>query len=116
MQITPLCDRMRPCLKRKKKKKKENKETEALAGFRLAAGSPSPRRVLTTAGSGGGCGVAPLTPDPRFLGAIDAKGVAAHLHEVHGAGFQAGQAAGGLVAHIVHHLDSEDKVRVEGGA
>ena len=48
--------------------------------------------------------MAPLAPDPCLLGAVDAKGIAAHLYEVDCAWLQAGQAAGGLVAHIVHHL------------
>ena len=80
----------------------------------LVPGPPSPAGVLTTSGGGGGRGVAPFAPDPSLLGAVDAKGVAAHLHEVDGAGLQACQAAGGLVAPIVHPRGGQRRVR--GGA
>lgn len=53
--------------------------------------------------------MAPLTPDPCLLGAIDAKGVATHLHEVDCAWLQARQAAGSLIAHVVHHLGGKDR-------
>jgi hypothetical protein len=58
--------------------------------------------------------VTPLAPDPRFLGAIDPEGVTTDLDEVHGARLQAGQAAGGLVANIVHHLRWEEG-KIRGG-
>lgn len=60
--------------------------------------------------------MAPFAPDPGLLGAVDAEGVAAHLHEVDGARLQACQAAGGLVAHIVHHLGGQRRVRGGGSA
>lgn len=60
--------------------------------------------------------MAPLAPDPCLFGAVDAKGVAAHLNEVNGAWLQARQATRGLVAHIVHHLGSKCKVRGQGGS
>lgn len=63
--------------------------------------------ALTAARRGGGGGVAPVAPDASFLGAVDAIGVAPHLDEVDGARAEASQAAGGLVAHIIHHLQEE---------
>lgn len=81
----------------------------------LVSRPPSPAGMLTTARGGGGRGVAPLAPDPCFLGAIDAKGIATHLHEIDCAWLQAGQAARGLVADIVHHLVAMAGSEARGG-
>lgn len=59
--------------------------------------------------------MAPLAPDPCLLGAIDAKRIATHLHEVDCARLQAGQAARGLVADIVHHLVAMAGSEARGG-
>ena len=69
------------------------------------------KTAVTGERGGGGGGVAPVAPDPRLPGAVDAHRVAPDLDEVHGPGPQAGQEAGGLVPHVLHHLGGRRSVR-----
>jgi hypothetical protein len=77
-------------------------------------GPASPGEVLTTSRGGGSGGVAPLAPDSRLFRPIDPEWVTTHLDEVNGAGLQARETAGGLVADVIHHLHGEGGVRCGG--
>lgn len=48
--------------------------------------------------------MAPVTPDARLPGAVDAHRIAPHLDKIDGAGPEACEPTGCLVTHIIHHL------------
>lgn len=58
--------------------------------------------------------MAPLAPDSRLFRPIDPEWVTTNLDEVNGAGLQARETAGGLVADVIHHLHGEGGVRCGG--
>lgn len=65
--------------------------------------------MLTIPRCGCCCWVAPVTPDTSFLGTIDAKWIATHLHKINSAGPQPCQSARGLIPHVIHNLLGNSK-------